>query len=54
MFVFITLQNLTVVILSPVEPNADMQLLLNVPIYRRRVVYLYGSALKEHDLQRAE
>ena len=43
-----------IVVLSPEEPDKEVLLLLGVPLYRNRVVYQYGSALKENDLARVK
>jgi hypothetical protein len=43
----------TIVILTPNEMTEDLKLLIQLPLWSRRVLYLQGSALKEQDLLRA-
>lgn len=43
-----------VVLLSPCELDNRMKLLLRIPIWSHRVVYIRGSALKDEDLERAK
>ncbi|XP_070532192.1 potassium channel subfamily T member 2-like isoform X29 [Ptychodera flava] len=46
------LQDYFVVLLSPVELDNTMRLLLQIPIWSQRVIYVQGSALRDQDLQR--
>ena len=46
-------QEFTVVVLSPNELSEELKLLIQVPLWSKRVLYLQGSALKEQDLLRA-
>ncbi|XP_077986802.1 potassium channel subfamily T member 2-like isoform X2 [Glandiceps talaboti] len=46
------LQDFFVVLLSPVELDNTMRLLLQIPIWSQRVIYVQGSALRDQDLQR--
>uniref|UniRef100_A0AC34RR67 Calcium-activated potassium channel BK alpha subunit domain-containing protein n=1 Tax=Panagrolaimus sp. JU765 TaxID=591449 RepID=A0AC34RR67_9BILA len=43
-----------VVLLSPCELDTRMKLLLKIPIWSHRVLYIRGSALKDEDLERAQ
>lgn len=47
------LQEFTVVVLSPAEMSEELKLLIQVPLWSKRVLYLQGSALKEQDVMRA-
>ena len=40
--------------LSPCELDTTMEMILHVPIWAQRVVYIQGSALKDTDLTRAK
>ncbi|KAK2164758.1 hypothetical protein LSH36_59g06011 [Paralvinella palmiformis] len=46
------LQDYYVVLLSPSELDSTMKMLLQVPIWAARVIYIQGSALKDCDLSR--
>nr|XP_006821642.1 PREDICTED: potassium channel subfamily T member 2-like [Saccoglossus kowalevskii] len=46
------LQDYFVVLLSPCELDSTMRLLLQIPIWAQRVIYVQGSALRDQDLQR--
>lgn len=46
------LQDYFVVLLSPSELDSTMKLILQVPIWAARVIYIQGSALKDTDLSR--
>ncbi|XP_046570443.1 potassium channel subfamily T member 2-like [Haliotis rubra] len=46
------LQDYFVVLLSPCELDSTMKMLLQVPIWAQRVIYVQGSALKYTDLAR--
>ena len=46
-------QEFTVVILTPNEMSDELKLLIQLPLWSKRVLYLQGSALKEQDLMRA-
>ncbi|CAD5111556.1 DgyrCDS858 [Dimorphilus gyrociliatus] len=46
------LQHYYVVLLSPCELDATMKMILQVPIWAARVIYIQGSALKDSDLNR--
>lgn len=46
------LQDYFVVLLSPCELDPTMKLILQVPIWAARVIYIQGSALKDTDLSR--
>lgn len=48
----ISKQDYYVVLLSPSELDATMRLILQVPIWAARVIYIQGSALKDSDLSR--
>jgi len=41
-----------VVLLTPSELDPTMKLILQVPIWAARVIYIQGSALKDSDLSR--
>ena len=45
-------QDYYVVLLSPSELDPTMKLILQVPIWAARVIYIQGSALKDSDLSR--
>ncbi|XP_075681048.1 slowpoke 2 isoform X2 [Dermatophagoides pteronyssinus] len=47
------LQDFYVVLLSPCEVDTTMKMILQMPIWVQRVIYLQGSALKDTDLTRA-
>lgn len=47
------LQDFYVVLLSPCELDSTMKMILQVPMWAQRVIYLQGSALKDTDLTRA-
>ncbi|XP_033252210.1 potassium channel subfamily T member 2-like, partial [Drosophila miranda] len=47
------LQNFYVVLLSPMELDTTMRMILQVPIWAQRVIYIQGSCLKDGDLARA-
>lgn len=47
------LQDFYVVLLSPMELDATMRMILQVPIWAQRVIYIQGSCLKDGDLARA-
>ncbi|KAK6195412.1 hypothetical protein SNE40_000849 [Patella caerulea] len=46
------LQDYFVVLLSPCELDPTMKMLLQVPLWAQRVIYVQGSALKDADLAR--
>ncbi|XP_076436844.1 potassium channel subfamily T member 2-like [Babylonia areolata] len=46
------LQDFFVVMLSPCELDSTMKMLLQVPLWAQRVIYVQGSALKDADLAR--
>lgn len=41
------------VLLSPMELDTTMRMILQVPIWAQRVIYIQGSCLKDGDLARA-
>lgn len=41
------------VLLSPMELDTTMRMILQVPIWAQRVIYIQGSCLKDSDLARA-
>ncbi|XP_062525171.1 potassium channel subfamily T member 2 isoform X2 [Bombyx mori] len=47
------LQDYYVVLLSPMELDTTMRMILQVPIWAQRVIYVQGSCLKDTDLIRA-
>ncbi|XP_077299900.1 slowpoke 2 [Arctopsyche grandis] len=47
------LQDYYVVLLSPMELDTTMRMILQVPIWAQRVIYIQGSCLKDTDLCRA-
>ncbi|XP_048523088.1 potassium channel subfamily T member 1-like isoform X6 [Dendroctonus ponderosae] len=47
------LQDYYVVLLSPMELDTTMRMILQVPIWAQRVIYIQGSCLKDGDLVRA-
>ncbi|XP_030562113.1 potassium channel subfamily T member 2 isoform X3 [Drosophila novamexicana] len=47
------LQDFYVVLLSPMELDTTMRMILQVPIWAQRVIYIQGSCLKDGDLARA-
>ncbi|XP_076316319.1 potassium channel subfamily T member 2-like isoform X2 [Tachypleus tridentatus] len=46
------LQDYYVVLLSPCEPDTTTKMILQVPMWAQRVIYIQGSALKDADLTR--
>ena len=50
--IFAVFQDYYVVLLSPSELDPTMKLILQVPIWAARVIYIQGSALKDSDLSR--
>jgi potassium channel subfamily T member 1 len=46
-------QDYYVVLLSPMELDTTMRMILQVPIWAQRVIYIQGSCLKDADLARA-
>ncbi|XP_063714378.1 potassium channel subfamily T member 2-like isoform X8 [Symsagittifera roscoffensis] len=48
------LQTYFVVLLSPSELDATIKMILQVPLWSQRVIYIQGSALKDQDLVRAK
>lgn len=46
-------QDYFVVLLSPMELDTTMRMILQVPIWAQRVIYIQGSCLKDGDLSRA-
>lgn len=49
---WLLLQDYFVVFLSPCELDPTMKMLLQVPLWSQRVIYIRGSALKDSDLAR--
>lgn len=49
----IFIQDYYVVLLSPIELDTTMRMILQVPIWAQRVIYIQGSCLKDADLARA-
>ncbi|XP_045137434.1 potassium channel subfamily T member 2-like isoform X22 [Portunus trituberculatus] len=47
------LQDYFVVLLSPMELDPTMKMILQVPMWAQRVIYIQGSCLKDGDLTRA-
>ncbi|XP_064458746.1 potassium channel subfamily T member 2-like isoform X4 [Ornithodoros turicata] len=47
------LQDYYVVLLSPCEVDSTMKMILQIPMWAQRVIYIQGSALKDTDLTRA-
>uniref|UniRef100_A0A914C8I7 RCK N-terminal domain-containing protein n=1 Tax=Acrobeloides nanus TaxID=290746 RepID=A0A914C8I7_9BILA len=47
-------QNYLVVLLSPCELDNRMKMLLKIPLWSHRVLYIRGSVLKDEDLERAQ
>ena len=45
-------QNYFVVLMSPSELDPTMKIILQIPIWSQRVIYIQGSALKDGDLSR--
>ena len=41
------------VLLSPIELDTTMRMILQVPMWAQRVIYIQGSCLKDTDLARA-
>lgn len=41
------------VLLSPIELDTTMRMILQVPMWAQRVIYIQGSCLKDADLARA-
>jgi len=50
--VVLFVQDYYVVLLTPSELDPTMKLILQVPIWAARVIYIQGSALKDSDLSR--
>jgi len=48
----VVLQDYFVVLLSPCELDSTMKVLLQVPMWAQRVIFIQGSALKDIDLAR--
>ena len=46
-------QDYYVVLLSPIELDTTMRMILQVPMWAQRVIYIQGSCLKDADLARA-
>lgn len=46
-------QDYYVVLLSPNELDTTMRMILQVPMWAQRVIYIQGSCLKDSDLARA-
>uniref|UniRef100_A0A915C0M2 Potassium channel subfamily T member 2 n=1 Tax=Parascaris univalens TaxID=6257 RepID=A0A915C0M2_PARUN len=46
-------QNHLIILLSPCEMDDRMRMLLKIPLWSSRVLYIRGSALKDEDLERA-
>ncbi|XP_022242998.1 potassium channel subfamily T member 1-like [Limulus polyphemus] len=46
-------QDYFVVLLSPCEPDTTTKMILQVPMWAQRVIFIQGSALKDADLTRA-
>ena len=46
-------QDYFVVLLSPMELDPTMKMILQVPMWAQRVIYIQGSCLKDGDLIRA-
>ena len=46
------LQDFYVVLLSPCDLDSSMKMLLQVPMWAQRVIFIQGSALKDTDLAR--
>ena len=51
--IFLQIQDYFVVLLSPSELDPSMEMILQVPIWAQRVIYIQGSVLKDADLVRA-
>lgn len=49
----IELQDFYVVLLSPCELDSTMRMILQVPMWAQRVIYIQGSCLRDQDLVRA-
>ena len=47
------LKDYYVVLLSPIELDTTMRMILQVPMWAQRVIYIQGSCLKDTDLARA-
>lgn len=47
------MQDYYVVLLSPIELDTTMRMILQVPMWAQRVIYIQGSCLKDADLARA-
>ncbi|KAL7645094.1 UNVERIFIED_CONTAM: hypothetical protein RMT77_003472 [Armadillidium vulgare] len=47
------MQDYFVVLLSPMELDSTMKMILQVPMWAQRVIYIQGSCLKDGDLTRA-
>ena len=48
------LQNFYVVLLSPSESDQNLAMILQVPLWSQRVIYIQGSVLNNSDLNRAQ
>ena len=48
------LQNFYVVLLSPSELDQNLAMILQVPLWSQRVIYIQGSAINNSDLNRAQ
>lgn len=48
------LQNFYVVLLSPSELDQNLAMILQVPLWAQRLIYIQGSALNRADLNRAQ
>lgn len=48
------LKNYYVVLLSPFDLDPNLAIILQVPLWSQRVIYLQGSALNNSDLNRAQ
>lgn len=47
-------QDYFVVLLSPCELDATMRMVLQIPVWAEKVIYIRGSALRANDLERAK
>ena len=52
LYKFLFYQEFYVVLLSPCELDATLKMILQVPLWAARVIYIQGSALKDADLSR--
>jgi potassium channel subfamily T member 1 len=48
------LQNFYVVLLSPSDLDQNLAMILQVPLWSQRVIYIQGSVLNNNDLNRAQ